>query len=617
MYYPDDLVEEIRSRNDIVDIIGSYVHLQKKGSNHFGLCPFHNEKSASFSVSAPKQMFHCFGCGVSGNVITFVMKYENFTFSEAIKFLAERAGVKLPEIEYSAEARKRDDLKTKILEINKEAAKFYFFQLRDETGKVGMDYFKNRALTDETIKNFGLGYARAGKGMLYQYLKKKGFTDEVLAKSGLFNIDERYGMLDKFWNRVIFPIMDANHRVIAFGGRVMGDGKPKYLNSPETVVFDKSRNLYGLNFARSSRKKNLIICEGYMDVIALHQAGFNQAVASLGTALTSGHASLMRRYTEEVLLTYDSDDAGVAAALRAIPILKAAGLTAKVIDMRPYKDPDEFIKNLGTDEFQKRLENAENSFYYEIRMLERGYDLKDPESKTKFFTEVANKITRFEDELERDNYIDAISAKYSISKDALSKLVTKQAIHNEGLKLYERPKSGITHDIVRVDGDGNVDNSAEALLNSSSGRGRNNKEDGSKKPQKLLLSWMCEDPKIYKMVKNYIEIADFTEDIYRKAAELLFDQLEKGECNEARIVGCFTNEEEQTEVASLFSTEREKIDDSEKARTLKQLLIKLKQVSFENKAREASDDANELMIMFENKKKLEELEKLNFTFKEE
>lgn len=592
MYYPDDLVEEIRSRNDIVDVIGSYVHLTKKGSNHFGLCPFHNEKSASFSVSAPKQMFHCFGCGVSGNVITFVMKYENFTFSEAIKLLANRAAVKLPEIEYTEEARKKDDLRNKILEVNKEAAKFYFFQLRDESGKLGMNYLKDRQLSDETIKNFGLGYARAGKGMMYQYLKKKGYSDEVLAKSGLFNIDDKQGMLDKFWNRVIFPIMDVNHRVIAFGGRVMGDGKPKYLNSPETIVFDKSRNLYGLNFARSSRKKNLIICEGYMDVIALHQAGFNQAVASLGTSLTSGHASLMRRYTDEVLLTYDSDDAGVAAALRAIPILKAAGLTAKVIDMRPYKDPDEFIKNLGADEFQKRIENAENSFYYEIRMLERGYDLKDPESKTKFFNEVANKITRFEDELERENYIQAICGKYSVSNDALSKLVSKQAMKNEGISVYERPKTGVN-------------------------REKKDPDEGSKKTQKLLLSWMCEDPSVYKKVKPYVDISDFTEDIYKKAAELLFEQLENNSLNEAKIVGCFTNEEEQTEVASLFSTEREKTEDSEKEKQLKQLVIRLKQISFDNKAKNATDDVNELSIMFENKKKLDELEKISFNFKEE
>lgn len=591
MYYPDELVEEIRSRNDIVDVIGSYVHLQKKGSNHFGLCPFHNEKSGSFSVSAPKQMYHCFGCGASGNVITFIMKYENFTFPEAIKLLADRVSIKLPELEYSAEARKKDELKNSLLEVNKEAAKFYYYQLRDESGKIGLDYFKGRGLSDETIKNFGLGFARVGKNTMYSYLKNKGFSDDVLAKSGLFNIDEKRGALDKFWNRVIFPIMDVNHRVIGFGGRVMGDGKPKYLNSQDTPVFDKGRNLYGLNFARSSRKKQLIICEGYMDVIALHQAGFNQAVASLGTALTSGHASLLRRYTDEVLLTYDSDEAGISAALRAIPILKGVGLSAKVIDMRPFKDPDEFIKNLGAEEFQKRIENAENSFYYEIRMLERDYDLNDPESKTKFFNEVANKILRFEDELERDNYIESICNKYSINQESLKKLVGKQAMKNEGIKVYDRPKSGISSE-------------------------KKDPNEGGRKTQRLLLSWICEDQNVYNMVKNYIDVSDFTEEIYRKAAELLFEQINNGELNEAKIIGCFTNEEEQTEVASLFNTPREETDEAEKSRSLKQLVIRLKQVSFDKKASETSDDADALMKMFENKKKLEELNKVSFEFKE-
>lgn len=592
MYYPDELVEEIRARNDIVDVIGSYVHLQKKGSNFFGLCPFHNEKSGSFSVSAPKQMFHCFGCGVSGNVITFVMKYENFTFQEAIKLLADRVSIKLPELEYSSEARKRDEFKNTLLEVNKEAAKFYYYQLRDENGKFGLEYFKNRGLSDETIKNFGLGFARTGRNTMYSYLKNKGFADDVLAKSGLFNIDETKGALDKFWNRVIFPIMDVNHRVIGFGGRVMGDGKPKYLNSQDTPVFDKGRNLYGLNFARSSRKKQLIICEGYMDVIALHQAGFNQAVASLGTALTSGHASLLRRYTDEVLLTYDSDDAGISAALRAIPILKGVGLSAKVIDMRPYKDPDEFIKNLGAEEFQKRIENAENSFYYEIRMLERNYDLNDPESKTKFFNEVANKILRFEDELERDNYIESVCRKYSINNESLKKLVGKQAMKNEGIKVYDRPKSGISSE-------------------------KKDPNEGGRKTQRLLLSWICEDRRVYDMVKDYIDVTDFTEDIYRKAAELLFEQIKNGELNEAKIIGCFTGEEEQTEVASLFNTPREETDEAEKSRSLKQLVIRLKQVSFDKKASEITDDANALMQMFENKKKLEELNKVCFEFKED
>ena len=340
MYYPEELVEEIRERNDIVEVIGTYVKLQKKGSSYFGLCPFHNEKSPSFSVSPDKQMYYCFGCGAGGNVFTFIMEYENYSFPEALKYLADRVGIKLPEREYSEEEKRQQDLRMQVLEINKMAANYFYYQLRTESGAQAMQYLKSRQLDDETIKRFALGYSSKYSSNLYQYFKSKKISDELLKESGLFNVDEKNGMYDKFWNRVIFPILDVNNRVIGFGGRVMGDGKPKYLNSPETIVFDKSRNLYGLNIARAARKKYLLVCEGYMDVISMHQAGFSNAVASLGTALTEKHATLLKRYTDEVILTYDSDDAGVRAALRAIPIVKRAGLRARVLHMNPYKDPD-------------------------------------------------------------------------------------------------------------------------------------------------------------------------------------------------------------------------------------------------------------------------------------
>ena len=311
MYYSDDIIEEVRTRNDIVDVISGYVKLQRKGSSYFGLCPFHNEKSPSFSVSPSKQMYYCFGCGAGGNVFTFLMEYENFTFPEAVKALADRAGMELPEVEYSEEAKQQRDLKTAVLEVNKMAAKYYYCLLRAPQGAKAMEYLKNRELSDETMRRFGLGYASQYSDELYRYLKQQGVSDALMKESGLMSVNERQGMYDKFWNRVMFPIMDVNGKVIGFGGRVMGDAKPKYLNSPETIVFDKSRNLYGLHIARTARKKYLIVCEGYMDVISLHQAGFTNAVASLGTALTSQHASILKRYTDEVILTYDSDEAGV------------------------------------------------------------------------------------------------------------------------------------------------------------------------------------------------------------------------------------------------------------------------------------------------------------------
>ena len=385
--YASEVIDEVVSRSDIVDIISGYIKLKKNGSSYVGLCPFHNEKSPSFSVSPGKQLYHCFGCGVGGNVITFVMEYENYTFLEAVKYLADKAGMQLPETSYSEEEKKNRDLKAKLLEINKIAATYYYHQLKAENGKIGLSYLQKRGLSDTTINRFGLGYAGQTGNALYQYLKSKGYDDALLKETGLFTYER--GIHDKFWNRVMFPIMDINNKVIGFGGRVMGDAKPKYLNSPETKLFDKSRNLYGLNAARISRKSNMIICEGYMDVISLHQAGFTQAVASLGTALTPGQAALMKRYTDNVLITYDSDAAGVKAALRAIPILKEAGLTRKVINMQPYKDPDEFIKALGAEAFQERIDKAENSFMYEIGVLEKEYDRTDPAESTKFEREAA------------------------------------------------------------------------------------------------------------------------------------------------------------------------------------------------------------------------------------
>jgi len=383
MFYPEEVIEEVRQRNDIIDVISSYVKLKKTGSNYMGLCPFHNEKSPSFSVSGNRQMYHCFGCGVGGNVFTFIMEYENFTFLEALKYLADRCGMQLPEAQQTPEARRMADVRNRILEINKEAAKYYVYQLKSPQGQQALAYLEDRALSPETIRRFGLGYSNKYSDDLYQYLKKKGYEDEILKESGLFTMDERHGVSDKFWNRVMYPIMDMNSKVIGFGGRVLGDGKPKYLNSPETKVFDKSRNLYGLNFARLSRSRTIILCEGYMDVIAMHQAGFTNAVASLGTAFTGLQANLLKRYADQILLLYDSDGAGVKAALRAIPILKEAGLPAKVVRLSPYKDPDEFIKALGREEFQKRLDESINSFYFEVEVLEQNFDLTDPESKTK------------------------------------------------------------------------------------------------------------------------------------------------------------------------------------------------------------------------------------------
>ncbi len=369
MWYPEELIEEVRNRSDIVDVIGSSVTLKRTGANYVGLCPFHGEKTPSFSVSPSKRMFYCFGCHVGGDVISFVMKYENYTYQEAIQYLADRAGVKLPETTATPEDRKRDDRRTKLYEINREAAKYFYYQLRSKNGEVGYRYLTGRKLTDETLNKWGLGFSLVSPNDLVRYLKSKGYSDELIRDSGLAGYDEKHGLTDKFWNRVMFPIQDIRNRVIGFGGRVMSDAKPKYLNSPETDIFNKRKNLFGLNYARLSRKNYLILCEGYMDVISMHQAGFTEAVASLGTAFTAEQAGVLKKYTDQVILSYDSDGAGRDAAKRAISILRENGMTSKVLNLKPCKDPDEFIKQFGDKEFQKRIDEAENSFFFEVGLL--------------------------------------------------------------------------------------------------------------------------------------------------------------------------------------------------------------------------------------------------------
>ncbi|MDD6811356.1 MAG: DNA primase [Lachnospiraceae bacterium] len=588
MYYPDELVEEVRAKNDIVDVISGYVRIQKKGSSYFGLCPFHNEKSPSFSVSPGKQMYYCFGCGAGGNVFTFLMEYENYTFQEAIQELARRAGVALPEIEYSEEVKKRESRRAKLLEVNKEAAKYFYYLLRSPKGAVGYQYLAGRKLSEETMKKFGLGFANVTSNDLVLYLRSKGYTDDLINEAGLASVDEKYGMHDKFWNRVMFPIQDINHRVIGFGGRVMGDGKPKYLNSPETMIFDKSRNLYGLNFARTSRKNNIILCEGYMDVIAMHQAGFTQAVASLGTAFTVGQANLLRRYTEEVLLAYDSDGAGVNAALRAIGILKETGLRGKVINMQPYKDPDEFIKANGAEAFQERIDKAENSFFFELRILEQDYDLSDPESKTRFHREIAKKLCGFEEEVERENYIESVAERYHIGFENLRKLVSSYAAQTGLVKPVERPKTTVTQ--------------------------KNTPEENAKKSQRLLLTWLTEEPQLYHKITHYIGADDFTDELYRKVAAKLFDDLEQGNFNPAAIISTFQDEEEQREVAALFNTRLQEITtDAEREKAFHDIVYAVKKNSFEYYSSRMGADMNALNQVISGKKALEELSKTHIS----
>lgn len=533
MRYEDDVIEEVREKNDIVDVISQYVSLKKRGSSYFGLCPFHNEKSPSFSVSRDKQMYYCFGCGQGGNVYTFLMEYNRLSFVEAVQELAARAGVALPEGEQTPEEKQQADARVVLKEMNKKAAVYFHWLLNGSRGEKAMAYLKGRGLTDETIRHFGLGYADIYRDDLYQYLKKQGYSDYQLKESSLVTIDSVKGSYDKFFNRVIFPIMDVNQRVIGFGGRVMGDGEPKYLNSKETILFDKGRNLYGLNYAKRSREKAIILCEGYMDVITLHQAGFTNAVAPLGTAFTPNQSMLLKRYTDEVILSFDSDGAGVKAALRALPILRENGLRGRVLSMKPYKDPDELIKAEGAEGYRKRLDESEPGRMFEMLVLYRQYDQKDPESRTEFIRAVAKKLAEIEEPVERGAYMAAAANRFMIVRKDLETLVSQYGMGYQYQKANEQyRKEPETRE-----------------------RKQEKREQNHNRPQRILLTWLTEHPEIYPYIRTYVRADDFLTPLYHSVAIMLFDQLEQGQpVSPARIINQFTEAEEQKEVAALFNT---------------------------------------------------------------
>ena len=589
MFYSEEIIDEVREKNDIVDVISPYVRLTKRGANYVGLCPFHNEKTPSFSVNTGRQSFHCFGCGVGGNSISFVMKYENLTFTEAIKQMADRVGINLPEEHDNPESGRRADLRTRLFEIYKEAAKFYYFQLRGDYGEYPMSYLKGRGLTDKTINDFGLGYALKSSNALYNYLKSQGYSDELMIKAELVVFKEGRGIFDMFWNRVIFPIMDINSKVIAFGGRVMGEGEPKYLNSKETDIFNKRRNLYGLNFAKHSRKSYMLLCEGYMDVIALHQAGFTNSVASLGTALTEEQARLIARYVKEVMITYDSDGAGVKAALRAIPILKSAGIRTKILKLAPFKDPDELIKNSGYEEFEERIKNAENSFNFELSNIEKGFDLSEPEGKTAFLNKVAERLTDFEEELERENYIAAVAEKYFVSKETLTKLVNKIGGAREIREAYKDAGEKIK---------------------------RNNKintaDEGLLKTNRFLLSIIADKPELYLRIKDIVSAKDFVTSLYKDVADRIFKQIEAGKKpNIAEIISRYESAEDQALVAAIFEEKFEtEVDEKERDKAFKEIVIKVRRAGLAEEMK--SVDIKDMGRFMEITKMQRELSKLDF-----
>ena len=424
MAIPEAFIDELVARSEISDVVSSYVHLTRKGNNLWGLCPFHSEKTPSFSVSPEKQIYHCFGCGKGGGVISFVMEMENLPFVEAVRLLAQRAGMEMPESGGSESYRRR---KERLLALNKEAARFFHAKLRSPEGAAGAEYlFRKRGLSQGIVTRFGLGVAPDGWDNLIRAMQEKGYTKRELLDAGLAVDNKKGRVYDRFRNRVMFPIIDLRGEVIGFGGRVLDDSTPKYLNSPDTVIYNKSRNLFALNIAKKSKLGRIILTEGYMDTISLHQAGFDCAVASLGTSLTAEHAQLLSKYTKEAVIAYDGDGAGVKAAQRAIPILEKTGIQVRVLQMRGAKDPDEFIKKFGREAFAKLLDQSENHIDYRLRQIQVKYDLEDDAQRVEFLREAAAMLSTLSSPVEREVYGAKAAAAAGITAEAMAQEVKRE-----------------------------------------------------------------------------------------------------------------------------------------------------------------------------------------------
>ena len=556
MRFSDEFIEEVKARNDIVDVIGSYIPLKKKGNNYWAVCPFHGDKNPSFSVYAPKQMYHCFGCLESGGVINFVMKYENVGFQDAVRMLAERAGMEIVETKETGEERARRDKSDTLRQINSDAALFFMNNLNTPHGERGLKYFKDRGLTDETIRHFGLGFAGNNGKEVVEYLRSKGYSDDLIIESGIAKNSETYGVSSTFFGRVMFPIITPDKKVIGFGGRVLGDGEPKYLNTNETLVFDKRRNLYGYNFAKRSRKKYYILCEGYMDVISMHQAGFDSAIASLGTAFTEEQAAIIKRDRVDVYLAYDMDEAGEKAALKAVRMLTAVGITPKRISLKPCKDPDEFLNKHGTEEFAKRLEEAENGFLYIEDRVREKYNLSDPEERYKCEREIVENLwMHANDEVRMNAYAESIVNRYGYTASEVQKLLNDTRPKELG-KPGEQP--------------------AKTVYTPPRKAAGKKKENEWTPAESALLTWVTDEPDIYRVVRKYLKPDDFSPGSARVVAEKAFGLLEAGTYTNDALFESLEDESVRNDAMGMLQNSAPDIDTAEKRMAmLKDLIIKV------------------------------------------
>lgn len=534
MFIPEDVIERVRESNDIIDVISEYVPLKRRGKNYIGLCPFHKEKTPSFSVQQDKQIYHCFGCGEGGNVISFIMKYRNLGFVEAVGLLAERANIIIPE-SGSSISNEKISLRQKTYEINREAARFFYINLRGNAAAI--NYFKNRGINADIIKRFGLGYAVNDSNSLMNYLTRKKYSPDMMEKAGLVIKKDSSIYYDRFRNRVMFPVLDVRGRIIGFGGRVLDDSKPKYLNSPETPVFNKGNNLYGLNIAvKGKMDRKIIIVEGYMDVIALHQYGITNAVASLGTALTKEQARLIKRYADRVIISYDADTAGQAATLRGLNILKDAGLDVFIINIPKGKDPDEFVRSEGKDVFMECVENAMPLTEYLIRRRSEGFELSSTEGKIGFTKACARVLGEIDDPVTVDAYVVKLSGETGISSRALYDEISKVRNANKGSENREGHISGKNRYNNNIDGQ-------KLYL-----------EPAYIKAEKFILRILYIDSSLFRTVGSKLSWQDFNDEVYSKVAHIMFDALNNHTTIEpASIVSLFNDADDMKKVSDIFS----------------------------------------------------------------
>ena len=529
--YSDELIDEVKNNNDIVDIVSQYVALKRSGRNYFGLCPFHNEKSPSFAVSPDKQIFHCFGCGVGGNVIHFISKIEGLNFRESLELLAEKANITLPKLE-SIGDNKTQELKDKIYQINKEAAYFYHENLYKPSAKPAQEYVKKRKLNNATLKSFIIGYS-GNFDELYKFLKSKGFSDEAILASDLVNRNDRGQYIDRFRHRLMFPIQDVRGRIIAFGGRVLDDSKPKYINSPENLVYSKGRNLFGLFNAKKGDTKKILIVEGYMDVISLHQRGITNVVASLGTALTEAQGRLLRRSSEQVILGYDADGAGQEAIMRGLDILKNLGCDVRVLQISGAKDPDEYVTKFGLDRLKKRIDNAISLVEFKVKALKKNLNLDNTGDKIKFLNEVAKILSKVENSMEQEIYIEKISKDYNISKESIYSEIKKILYpKNTSSKILEKR---------------NIQYNAPKKEDNNVSKERLNRENT------IIAMLIMFNSKVYSKIKNKIKVEDFKSETNRTILSRLYEEYEKGATEIYDVLSLFENEEQINHITEIMA----------------------------------------------------------------